>query len=128
MTNEHTIQVLSQAKDTLSDASKWTQGAVARDKHGEEAHFNSPDAVCWCILGAIYKASWKIWDDLDTRVNERNKAVDAVGLVAQARGRLSGKWWEGAAAASGLNVWNDLGTITHDCVIETLSEAIADLK
>lgn len=37
----------------LSDASKWTQGAMARDKIGERCDTFDPDAVRWCVLGAM---------------------------------------------------------------------------
>jgi hypothetical protein len=40
-------------KDILSDESRWTQGAAARNKRGELCSVLSPDATRFCILGAM---------------------------------------------------------------------------
>lgn len=41
-------------KELLSDPSKWCKGSYARTIEGERAYSSfSPDAVSWCILGAI---------------------------------------------------------------------------
>jgi hypothetical protein len=37
----------------LSDESKWTKGAYARDKDGVEGTKSFKAAVCWCLSGAI---------------------------------------------------------------------------
>jgi hypothetical protein len=31
----------------------WTQGDFARDHNGNSVHFSSPNAVCWCAVGAV---------------------------------------------------------------------------
>jgi hypothetical protein len=41
------------AYELLSDSSKWTKGAGARDNDGIRCSPASPDAVCWCLFGAI---------------------------------------------------------------------------
>lgn len=33
----------------------WTQHVMARDSDGNETNPISNKAVCWCLLGAIYK-------------------------------------------------------------------------
>lgn len=33
----------------------WTQGTFARDADGREVMVRAPDAVCWCIGGAVRK-------------------------------------------------------------------------
>lgn len=40
-------------KELLSDRSKWTKGYSALDTVGWIVTPNSPDAVCWCLYGAI---------------------------------------------------------------------------
>lgn len=40
-------------KELLSDESKWTRKAYARDSHGVMIEPRSPSACCWCISGAI---------------------------------------------------------------------------
>lgn len=34
----------------------WTQGAFARRKNGDKVLYNSPEAVRWCVRGAINAA------------------------------------------------------------------------
>jgi len=40
-------------QELLSDVSKWTQGAVARDASGNSCWEDDEEAVCWCFMGAI---------------------------------------------------------------------------
>lgn len=42
-------------QELLSDRTKWTQNSFARDELDESAPLNSPDAVCWCLVGALIK-------------------------------------------------------------------------
>lgn len=42
-------------KELFSDPSRWTQGAFARDKDGNEVSPRSRKAVCWCLEGATEK-------------------------------------------------------------------------
>jgi hypothetical protein len=41
--------------ELLCDESKWTKGALARDKFGNSIHPHDKNAVCWCLLGATSK-------------------------------------------------------------------------
>ena len=47
------VRVLQQAKQVLID-NGWAQGCVARDRHGEECSFDSPRAVSFSMVGAMY--------------------------------------------------------------------------
>lgn len=42
-------------KELLSDGSKWTQGASARDATGRDCSPLSPDAARWCLHGAVIR-------------------------------------------------------------------------
>ena len=42
-------------EDLLCDKSKWTRGSFAKDISGENVTNNDPNAVCWCVFGAILK-------------------------------------------------------------------------
>lgn len=44
----------------LSDPSKWTQDALARDKYKNSMNWCEPGAVSWCLLGAVYKCYYVI--------------------------------------------------------------------
>lgn len=39
----------------LNRKSKWTKSAFARDIDGKVVKHNSPEAVCWCLSGAVDK-------------------------------------------------------------------------
>ena len=42
------------AKALIGDPARWTRGALARDKAGVSVQTFSPEAVCWCAVGAVY--------------------------------------------------------------------------
>ena len=42
-------------QELFSDPSKWTKRALARDSLGNQVLYSSPHAVCWCLLGGVYK-------------------------------------------------------------------------
>jgi hypothetical protein len=41
-------------KELLIDETKWTQNCNARDKDETPINPNSPEAVCFCLIGAIH--------------------------------------------------------------------------
>ena len=50
------LDVLKDAYHLLDDPKRWTQGAGARDSHGEKTNPKNLNAVSWCASGALYKA------------------------------------------------------------------------
>ena len=44
-------------QDILTDKSKWTQHTYARDKYGNRVATGDEKATCWCLAGAIAKAT-----------------------------------------------------------------------
>lgn len=50
-----TIEILEKARELISDESRWTQGCPARNTEGRYTPIGSPDAVCFCSIGAICK-------------------------------------------------------------------------
>ena len=47
------VAILVAARNLLSDESKWTRGAQARNGEGDEVDARSPDATCWSAFGAV---------------------------------------------------------------------------
>ena len=41
--------------ELLNEPSKWTRYTGARDMRGNKISISSPDAVCWCLMGAVHK-------------------------------------------------------------------------
>lgn len=50
-------------RELLTDESKWTKGAAARDASGEPVLCNDPSAVAWSLDGAL-EALYGDWIDL----------------------------------------------------------------
>ena len=50
-------QLLSQARDLISEPGHWTKRVLARNAKGEAISPTSPDACSWCIIGALVKVS-----------------------------------------------------------------------
>lgn len=48
---------LQRTRDLISDPERWTTAVYARDSRGVSVNQNSPDAVCWCLIGAYAKVS-----------------------------------------------------------------------
>lgn len=48
-----TIEILRGARELLADPSKWTKGVHARDQQGAIVHCIDPDAISFCMGGAV---------------------------------------------------------------------------
>jgi hypothetical protein len=84
--------------ELLSDSSKWTQGASARDARGYSLDPREPNAVCWCITGALCVC----YKDF----NERTNKVKTLNDVLKSRAPY----------------WNDTPGRTYDEVVTLLRE------
>jgi hypothetical protein len=51
------LQVLETARELIEKG--WTRGAEARDEYGNAKGWKSKKAVCFCAIGAIWKADGK---------------------------------------------------------------------
>lgn len=58
-------ETLTKARDLIADPKRWTHHALARDSVFRKTVPNSPDATCWCALGAIWKATGDVEADND---------------------------------------------------------------
>jgi len=94
-------EVLVQAKKLISDPAHWTQRVSARNAENAVCQTDSPDAVCWCSYGAVYK----IGGELDS--------YEAYGLLTLAAGSMGKDW---------VTEVNDDGT--HANVMQMFSIAI----
>ena len=59
MSNTLAVNIITTALQILDSSDKWTKHYSARDKDGKATHCDSPDAVCWCLRGALYRAATK---------------------------------------------------------------------
>lgn len=54
-----TRDILVRGRQLIEDPRHWTKGRFARYADGQEAFYASPEATCWCSLGAVFKAAWE---------------------------------------------------------------------
>ena len=51
------LEALIAARELLTEQSRWCRGAFARSVGGVHVHPMSPQAVCWCAIGALIKVT-----------------------------------------------------------------------
>lgn len=94
-----TSAVLLKAMDIIATPDKWTKGSFARDINQVSTSADEPDAVCWCALGAIQKAT----------KNSKASADASLYLVS--------------AVETIVPIFNDYSSTTHDEVMEKFMTA-----
>lgn len=91
---------LVSARELLADPARWCKGTLARAADGTPVDPGNPSATCWCVVGAIHKA---------TLVAAVRRA--ATSMVEEATG--GGDW---------IADWNDRAT--HREILAGLDAAI----
>lgn len=111
-TNEDTITLLSAAKNKLE--SGWCKCDhdnyyFAVDELGKSVAVNSPKAVKWCLLGAIYA------------VKGQDTLIDILRPIVKNRMQLNGDVYNVY-----LSLYNDLAN--KEDILSLFDEAIAELR
>jgi hypothetical protein len=69
--------------DVLTDGSKWTKGRYGEDVNGENCGSRSPNAIRWCLAGALLKACG---ENVDIEFSSRYEALrSAVGNIKNSK-------------------------------------------
>lgn len=98
-----TATVLRKAAELISEPGAWTQGAFAR-RGSYPIGPNTPNAECWCALGALYAAASRL-------------SVDSYRTIAALSGHL------GLQGRGALVNWNDAPERTQQQVVQALHNA-----
>ena len=53
-------QVILRALEIISDESRWTVAALARDQDGGPCQVTAPEAVRFCAVGALERAAFEL--------------------------------------------------------------------
>ena len=101
-----TLEILTSAREKISDESRWTTEAYARSRDGRIVSWSAPDAVCWCAQGAVRSET----DGIDI-----NPGLSAIGALCLALPGLTL-----------LSEFND--SCTHAEVLALFDKAIADAQ
>lgn len=98
--------ILERAADLIEPEGAWTQGAFAVSATGERLNEQAPEAVCWCVAGAISRAAGSFYS----------------GGASAARDHLR------AIIQDTLPHWNDAPERTQAEVVSKLREAAAKAR
>lgn len=93
--------------ELFADPKRWTKSSMGRDLHGQMCASGDPDAVCWCLAGAIFKV-------YGTHSSKGDSAFCRVAAVLKQNG---------IGRTEILN-WNDRPERTHDEVLKVCEEAM----
>ena len=94
-------EILIAAREKIEHG--WTQKTYARSVDGDGVVYNSPEAVCWCSIGAI------------CAIENRSSAADwAINILAEVV----------ETSPSRLTEWNDAPDRTQDEVLIAFGWAI----
>jgi hypothetical protein len=99
-------KVLRAARERISDPERWTQGVEALTACGRCVPGDDPDAVRWCVAGAVRA------EGLDACSNPLMGVTPVARLIMKAAG----------CGDVGIGPWNDKAT--HSEVIAALDRAI----
>lgn len=93
-------EVLIAAKALIDTPEKWTQGWYAKDANGKHISDQSPDATCFCSIGAMWAVAHEI-----------QFVDDALVFL-------------GRATRPAIPTWNDAPERTHAEVMDAFARAI----
>jgi len=56
-------RIIENARALIATPQTWTQGEFARDGNGERVSWRSPEAVRFCVWGALNRAAYDVTGD-----------------------------------------------------------------
>lgn len=104
------LQILKEARELISVPERWTKKTFYRDAEGDPL-CDMEDAVCFCTLGAIYKAM-----DRDILFLIPEEILDAFSMLGENSGEKEAY----------IGHFND--THSHEEVLRKLDQAIGALE
>jgi hypothetical protein len=58
------IQIVTRAREIISDRNRWCRGAMCRGVDGKPTDVDTGDAVSYCFAGAIERAAYEMGLDI----------------------------------------------------------------
>ena len=71
-------QIIEQARALIATPRTWTQGEFARDAAGDPVNWRSPQAVQFCVWGALNRAAFGITGDRRKAIMLADRAAAAM--------------------------------------------------
>lgn len=109
------LDLLRSMRARLATPERWTKEKNARNAVGEGTTSTSPDAVCWCLYGALRCALPRIPTLADYSLEQ-----DAEDLISQAM-----RDYPQTPTLRGISYFNDHADTKHTDVLAVLDIAIA---
>ncbi len=81
-------QIIARALELISDESRWTRGAMARNACRWSCPVEDPEAVRFCAVGAIRRAALELLGEADTGLVDQIEAI-VLSTNGQARTNLA---------------------------------------
>lgn len=106
-----TNQVLNDAAELLSDPARWHKGSYAGNMLGEPVPTHDPEAVCWCLSGALVRSN-----SVNIGYIAHDEAYHALTTVVQDMGH------------STIVKFNDHPETTHEMVMRVMDTAKEKLQ
>ena len=110
ITVQEKIDVLTITRDLLQEPGAWVQGCHAQNDRGEEIAPEEPDAVCFCLEGAIIRAL--------TKLGESAESSELLEMDAELMGD-DGEY---------MSMWQDRAERTHAEVLERVDATLERLR
>ena len=114
--NSACIDILTVARKLIESPSHWTQGALCRNRQGQQVSTNSDEAYCYCAQGAVIAVCDHKYVDHYTQLTGDHRLWNFLN-------RVSNKIYPEHGF---LSVLNDFGS--HKDVLEVYDRAIDILK
>ena len=104
---QNIARILNAAADLIEPQGAWTQGCFARHSNDNPVGPLEPEARCWCVSGAIQRASgatrWNAWNAFDAYTRKKGyrhmadfndtatqgEVVQALRFVAKANEKMA---------------------------------------
>lgn len=121
MDYEMTTKHLQDARDLLDEPAKWCKGDLARNDNDDPEIPDAPEAICWCLNGALWAAHPRSDEfciyDLETSFGTPATQAAQWRLWAAIRERTG-------FTALGVAAYNDAEKTTYADIIALLDTAI----
>ena len=115
------LEVLKKARTRIATSEHWTQGCFAKDADGRAVTSGSPNAACFCAVGALENASGYPWYD----GGYEGYRAASVALQDTIYGDCPPSR---VSTSSNIMRWNDAYLRKHEEVLAMFDKAIANLE
>ena len=112
---ERLALVLDEAVRILKPRGAWTKGGLAYDEDHRPVITSSPNATCWCALGALDRAQYNLMPKFGQEYTW-GLAISVTKILEDSLGNTA------------LEMWNDKSSRRKKHVIDLFTRAAKDIR